>query len=88
MADRDRDFRPEKGQEGNQNWDDKNQDKSSQNEPGGTSSRRTDEDTTSSGIGSKQRTKEDNVGPLQSDLEQKPSEKRIDRSNQTGPGLG
>lgn len=88
MAKRDRDFKPEEGQQGNQNWDDQN-DKI--NQPG------TEEEKTSSaeakdrstlGAGSSQRSREDNVGPLDADLSQLPSEKRMDRGNQTGPGLG
>lgn len=52
------------------------------------SKRRTAEETSTSGAGSSQRTHRDNVGPLESDLEQLPSEKRLDRGNLTGPGLG
>jgi hypothetical protein len=55
----------------------------------GTSARRIDEEANTTGVGSSQRNKEDNVAPLESDLEQLPSEKRRDRGeNLTGPGLG
>jgi hypothetical protein len=40
-----------------------------------------------SGAGSSQRSERENVGPLDSDLNDLPSEKRSG-SNQTGPGLG
>ncbi len=50
---------------------------------------RVDEETNTTGIGSAQRNKPDNVAPLDPDLEQLPSEKRRERGgNQTGPGLG
>jgi hypothetical protein len=94
MADnnkRDRDYRPEQGQESNQNWDDMNDDRQQKEQPGTeqTSTRTTNEELSSSGAGSSQRDKDDNVGPLQSDLNDLTSEKRMDRgSNLTGPGLG
>lgn len=87
--DTDRDVRPTKGQESNENWDDSNDQKSSGTRAGNSSdARRIDEETNTTGAGSAQRTREDNVGPLQSDLEQLPSQKRADRGNATGPGLG
>lgn len=46
------------------------------------------EDQTATGYGSSQRSERENVGPLDSDLADLPSEKRLDRSNDTGPGLG
>lgn len=83
----DPDFKPQRGQEGNQNWDDSNNDKSNKDTeadksntstPGAGSSQRSD--TSDTGAGS--------VGPLDADLEQKTSEERLDRGNLTGPGLG
>jgi hypothetical protein len=86
----DRDVRPQQGQQSNENWDANNDRRSS-----GTTSdkensaRQIDDKTNTTGIGSSQRNKRDNVGPLESDLEQLPSEKRRDRGeNLTGPGLG
>ena len=86
----DRDVRPQQGQQSNENWDENNDSRSS-----GTSSnkenraRQIDDETNTTGVGSSQRNKQDNVGPLESDLEQLPSEKRRDRGeNLTGPGLG
>lgn len=40
------------------------------------------------GPGSSQRNRDTNVGPLDADLNELPSRKRIDEDNQTGPGLG
>jgi hypothetical protein len=110
------------GQQGNQNWDDKNDkrtsgsnepnperfedanlgqgnnqgsDKESENRPDSDqeSNRKHhgsgfNEDQTATGYGSSQRSERENVGPLDADLADLPSEKRLDRSNQTGPGLG
>lgn len=86
----DRDVRPQQGQQSNENWDQNNDQQSSGTSSGrGSDARRVDEETNTSGVGSSQRNKEDNIGPLQSDLEKLPSEKRRDRGgNQTGPGLG
>lgn len=87
----DRDVRPTRGQESNENWDDRNDDQSDAGTTAGNRSdaRAIDDETNTSGAGSSQRTKDDNVGPLQSDMEQLPSEKRKDRGgNMTGPGLG
>ena len=84
----DRDVRPQKGQQSNENWD-ANNDKRSGDSGSGNSARHIDEETNTTGVGSAQRNKKDNVGPLESDLEQLPSEKRRDRGeNLTGPGLG
>ena len=86
----DRDVRPQKGQQSNENWDDNNDSRSSGTSSGkGNSARQIDDEINTTGVGSSQRNKQDNVGPLQSDLEQLPSEKRRDRGgNMTGPGLG
>lgn len=87
----DRDVRPTRGQESNENWDDRNDDQSNAGTTAGNRSdaRTIDDETNTSGAGSSQRTKDENVGPLQSDMEQLPSEKRRDRGgNMTGPGLG
>lgn len=95
MSNRNRDFKPEEGQQTNENWDDQNthSTQSGRNEPNSDNqkkgtSRSVADQTSSTGAGSSQRRDDGNVGPLDSDLEQLPSEKRIDRSNQTGPGLG
>lgn len=83
----DRDVRPQKGQESNENWDDNNDKRSAGTKAG--KGNRMDEEINTSGSGSSQRSQEDNVGPLDSDLEQLPSEKQRDRGNNlTGPGLG
>lgn len=83
----DRDVRPQRGQQSNENWDDPNQ--QSADNTSGSSNARNDEETNTTGVGSTQRNREDNIGSLESDLEQLPSEKRTDRgNNQTGPGLG
>jgi len=85
----DRDVRPQKGQESNENWDDNSNTLSTGTGTSASDARRLDDETNTSGVGSTQRNKEDNLGPLESDLEQLPSEKRRDRgSNLTGPGLG
>jgi hypothetical protein len=86
----DRDVRPQKGQQSNENWDDNNDRRSEGTSSGrGNSARNIDDETNTTGVGSAQRNKEENVGPLESDLEQLPSEKRRDRGeNLTGPGLG
>lgn len=104
------------GQESNQNWDEKNDQRSSStskpnpqrfedaNLGQGSGQRQEDrssdepqtkrsgsafnEDQTAVGYGSSQRSERENVGPLDADLSELPSEKRMDRSNQSGPGLG
>ena len=88
--DTDRDVRPQQGQQSNENWDENNDSRSAGTSSGkGNSARQMDDETNTTGVGSSQRSKEDNVGPLESDLEQLPSEKRRDRGeNLTGPGLG
>jgi hypothetical protein len=91
---RNRDFKPERGQESNQNWDDSNMDSnvqkqntSEENEE--MDSRSLDDQTNTTGYGSAQRSSRENVGPLDSDLNELPSQKRADRgSNLTGSGLG
>src|SRR5687768_2410893 len=85
----DRDVRPQKGQQSNENWDDSNDQRTETNSGRGNDARRTNDDTNTTGVGSSIRDKDENVGPLESDLEQLPSEKRRDRGeNLTGPGLG
>lgn len=95
MTNRNRDYQPEEGQQTNENWDDA-QTQSNQEERNNSSnetnkkgtSRSVADQTSSTGAGSSQRRDDGNVGPLDADLESLPSEKRIDRNNQTGPGLG
>lgn len=95
MSNRNRDFKPEEGQQSNENLDDQNtqsnqegrNEKNIDTNKKGTS-RNVAGQTSSTGAGSSQRRDDGNVGPLDADLESLPSEKRIDRSNQTGPGLG
>ena len=85
----DKDFRPDQGQQSNENWDDdQSTDNPKQNE--GSDIRATDESRNTSGYGSGERNKKDeSVGPLDADFEELPSQKRSDRgSNLTGPGLG
>jgi hypothetical protein len=85
----DRDVRPQRGQQSNENWDDNNNTLNTGTGTGRTDARRTEDETNTTGAGSSQRDKDENVGPLESDLEQLPSEKRRDRgSNLTGPGIG
>lgn len=89
--DTDRDVKPTRGQESNENWDDQNNDQQNPQkaEQPKMNVNRIDEETNTTGVGSAQRNKPDNVAPLDPDLEQLPSEKRSERgSNQTGPGLG
>ncbi len=107
MADRNRDFRPEEGQQSNQNWDDNNNGagQNTSNTARGTEqherdstkenksqkkgdNRAVEEQINTTGAGSSQRRDDGNVGPLDSDLDELPSKTRINRSNQTGPGLG
>ena len=80
------DFKPGRGQESNENWDERNP--NSSDDTKASNPRIIDEQTNTAGAGSSQRSRTDNVGPLDSDLEQLPSEKRRDRGNLTGPGLG
>ena len=87
------------GQESNQNWDDQNdQPASGSREPNperfedknlgqGGGSAFNERHQSTSGAGSGQRNERDNVGPLDADLNDLPSEKRSG-SNQTGSGLG
>jgi hypothetical protein len=83
-------------QESNQNWDDANDKERSGNQPpnperlkGGGSA--FNEEGTATGYGSSQRKQEGNVGPLDADMDELPSE-NTDRkdlgTNKTGPGLG
>jgi len=85
MPDRDRDFQPEEGQQSNQNWDDQNDQSTSKENR--KNAENIDRQTNTSGAGSSQRTKKDNVGPLQSDLNELPSEKRRDRQSDAGSGI-
>jgi hypothetical protein len=83
-------------QESNQNWDDQNdQERSGTQQPnperyksGGSAF---NEESTATGYGSNQRKQEGNVGPLDADTDELPSE-NTDRkdlgTNKTGPGLG
>lgn len=110
------------GQQGNQNWDDANDQKTSgSSEPnperyqdanlgqgGGSRGEQNDRSTnresskeektsggsafnerheSTAGYGSSQRADRENVGPLDADFDDLPSEKRSGK-NQTGPGLG
>ncbi len=87
--DTNRDVRPQRGQQSNENWDAANDRRSDETNSERSSTRQKDKETNTAGVGSGQRNKEDNVGPLESDLEQLPNEKRRDRGeNLTGPGLG
>lgn len=84
MPDRNRDYQPEQGQQSNQNWDEQNdQSNSNQTRP---DAENIDRQTNTSGAGSSQRVKKDNVGPMDPDLSQLPSEKRRDR-NSGGTGI-
>ena len=81
-----------KGQESNQDWDDQNDKRSS-----GTHKPNPErfegkgsafnENPQATGYGSSQRGEEPNVGPLDSDMADKTSDKR-EGNNKTGPGLG
>ena len=79
--------KPEKGQESNENWDDQPQKNSDDTKSSAATTQAIDNQHASS-AGSSQRNKKENVGPLDADLEQLPSEKRMPDSNQTGPGIG
>jgi hypothetical protein len=85
--DTDRDVKPTRGQESNENWDDANNDRDT-SKGSRSNAISMDEETNTTGAGSSQRNKQENVGPLDSDLSELPSEKRADRGNATGPGLG
>ena len=91
MATTDRDFTPTEGENNNEDLnamnDQNNQDQDQESNKNQKSARRIDDATNTSGYGSSQRTREDNVGPLQSDLAQLPSQKRRDRGSLTGSGL-
>lgn len=78
------------GQGGNQGRDEQNEERSENtHEPQKKRSGSAfNEDQTATGYGSSQRSERENVGPLDADLSDLPSEKRLDSSNQTGPGLG
>jgi len=80
--DTDRDVRPTTGQESNENWDDTGEKEPDTKVSGGKeSARRIDEETNTSGYGSAQRSAADNVGPLDSDFGELPSEKRAGRND-------
>lgn len=80
-----RDVRPSRGQESNENWDDRteNSEQNDSKTSGHTDARIIDEQTNTSGAGSSQRSRANNaiggVGPLDADMEQLPSQKRRDR---------
>jgi|GraSoiStandDraft_5_1057265.scaffolds.fasta_scaffold219493_2 hypothetical protein len=84
-------------QESNQNWDDQNdQPRSGNQEPNPERFKKSggsafNEDETATGYGSNQRKQQGNVGPLDADMDELPSE-NLDRkdlgTNKTGPGLG
>lgn len=78
------------GQGASRGRDEQNDESSSDKNEQGThrSGSAFNEDQTAVGYGSSQRSERENVGPLDADLSELPSEKRLDRSNQTGPGLG
>jgi hypothetical protein len=86
------------GQQSNQDWDDANDKRSNQpHQPnperleGGegqqSAAGASFNEQSTTGAGSSQRSERENVGPLDADLSDLPSEKRNSR-NQTGPGLG
>ena len=88
------------GQQGNQNWDDQNDQRTSgdrkpnperyENEDDSTEKTRSGSgfnERSTEGAGSSQRGEKDNAGPLDSDLSDLPSEKRSG-GNLSGPGLG
>jgi hypothetical protein len=89
MSNRDRDFKPEEGQQSNQNWDESN-DKLNPNKEQPGMDEKTSDDTTSaieqrdtSGA-TNQRTETGStgygsVGPMDAELNQLPSEKRAGR---------
>jgi hypothetical protein len=54
----------------------------------GGSARASRENTSSQGYGSSQRKEQENVGPLDADLNELPSKRRTSENNQTGSGLG
>ena len=88
MSANDQDIRkPEKGQESNENWDDQPQ-KNTDDTKGNASVSNAIEDQHASTAASSQRNKRDNVGPMDAEFEQLPSEKRMPDSNKTGPGIG
>ena len=53
-----------------------------------SSERGTLENTSTQGYGSSQRKDQENVGPLDADLNELPSKRRTSGNNQTGSGLG
>lgn len=54
----------------------------------GSSEMASRENTSTKGYGSSQRAEDENVGPLDADLNELPSKRRASKDNQTGPGLG
>ena len=84
----DRDVKPTRGQESNENWDDTNEQQQDANASAGESARRINDETNTSGYGSAQKAERGNVGPLDADFGQLPSEKRASRNNSaTGQGI-
>lgn len=89
MSNRDRDFKPEEGQQSNQNWDESNDKLNPNKEQPGQDEKTSDETTSAieqrdtSGASS-QRTETGStgygsVGPMDAELNQLPSEKRAGR---------
>lgn len=89
MSNRDRDFKPEEGQQSNQNWDESNDKLNPNKEQPGQDDKTSDETTSAieqrdtSGASS-QRTETGStgygsVGPMDAELDQLPSEKRAGR---------
>ena len=58
------------------------------NKEGKSNNRETRDNTSSQGYGSSQRRDQENVGPLEADLNELPSKRRTSKNNQTGSGLG
>jgi hypothetical protein len=87
--DTDRDVKPTRGQESNENWDDTGEKEPDTNvSDTGENSRRINEETNTSGYGSSQKAERGNVGPLDADFDKLPSEKRAGRNNSaTGQGI-
>jgi hypothetical protein len=79
----DRDVKPTRGQESNENWDDTGKEEGTDTNAGkrGTNPRTIDEETNTSGVASSQKSKQDNVGPLDADFNALPSEKRRERNS-------
>lgn len=87
--DTDRDVKPTRGQESNENWDDTGEKEPDTN--AGESKVRKDEETNTTGYGSSQKTQHgrvENPGPLDADFDELPSQKWSDRhSGSAGQGI-